>query len=260
MDVIAREWEVSRVSSVSAFDSVCSFTRALGAERGMEEERTQVSEKSSALALQLRGDRPRSSCRGDLCDCVVMRTGPTCRLAQLLKAPRCPEQWSHFEDFCQTFSLPGCAFIELIVRRARRPGCLGSPSVHWSFRWFFANWGTGCHPAHNWDGVWQPSHHLHLRTEEHFLLGPSLALSSFSENILPSLNPRTHVARFLSGCLNAQLPRCVLATCKLRGLWTALIPLKIRDKPLNLEGTISGYPADHEIVLAQEFVYKPFNN
>lgn len=43
-------------------------------------------------------------------------------------------------------------------------------------------------------------------------------------------------------------------------MWTALIPLKIRDRPLNLEGTISGFPADDEIVLAQEFVYKPFNN
>ena len=113
--------EKFRVSSVSAFDSVCSFTGALGAERGMEEERTQVSEKSSALALQLRGDRPRSSCRGDLCDCVVMSTGPPCRLAQLLKAPHCPEQWSHFEDFCQTFSLTDCGFIELIVRRAHCP-------------------------------------------------------------------------------------------------------------------------------------------
>lgn len=90
--------------------------------------------------------------------------------------------------------------------------------------------------------------------------GPALALFSFSENILPSLNPRTHVARFLSGCLNAQLPGCVLVTCKLRGLWTALVPLKIRDKPLNWEGTTSGYPADPEVILVQEFVYKPFIN
>ena len=29
---------------------------------------------------------------------------------------------------------------------------------------------------------------------------------------------------------------------------------------LPLEGTTSGYPTDHEVVLAQEFIYKPFNN
>lgn len=151
-------------------------------------------------------------------------------------------------------------FIELIVRRAHCPGCLGLQAVDRSFRCFFSNWGTGYQPTHNWDGVWQPPHHLLLRTVEHFLLAPALALFSFSENILPSLNPRTHVARFLSGCLNAQLPGCVLVTCKLRGLWTALVPLKIRDKPLNWEGTTSGYPADPEVILVQEFVYKPFIN
>lgn len=164
MDVVAREWEVSRVSSVSAFDSVCPFTGALGEERGIEEERTRVTEKSSALALQLRGDGLGPA---------APVTPVTVWSRVLAPLPAWPSCWKPLaaqssglilKIFAKLFHwLIDCGFIELIVRRAHCPGCLGLQSVHWGFRCFFSNWGTGYHPTHNWDGVWQPPHHLHLR-------------------------------------------------------------------------------------------------
>lgn len=187
--------KVPEVHQFLHFVRLSSFTSPLGAVGGTEE-RTWVSGKVGCPhPLEWRETGLGPAALVTSVTVQVMSVGPAPCLTQLLKAPHCPEQGSHFEDFCQIFWSIDCCFTGLMFKRTYRPRSLpysrcaraiGASSKIGEPETIPPTTGTG-------RGDPLTTRSLGQRNTSFWPLPWILSLLSFSENILPPLNPRTNV-------------------------------------------------------------------
>lgn len=188
-----------------SLDSVHSCTRLLRAVGGTEEERTRVSGKVGCPCPLQWGETGLGP--------ATLVTSVMCRWWVLVPPPAWPSCWEPPSAPTQSsglilkifakFLIDWLLFHWLNIKKTYSPRSFVLKLV---LEGFFSDWGTRNHPTHNRGSHGGPlTHAPKTGTTSFWSLPWILSLPSFSENILPSLNPRTNALCSLSFHLNSQL-------------------------------------------------------